>query len=134
MKYLSDYTNEAQSKLFEELGVFFAFTDEQFDEGAEKYAHLKPEGTKWASLGAGMYMPKVNVDEFIKRHDSLVKEAIKLDLSENGREGVLQREMGNYEVGYSGMDENFHDAIRDYGFSEEEILEQYKIHMENNEY
>lgn len=32
MKYLSDYTNVAKTELFKEKGVFFAFSQEQFDE------------------------------------------------------------------------------------------------------
>jgi hypothetical protein len=32
MKYLTDYTQEAQTKLFEEKGVFFAFSNKQFEE------------------------------------------------------------------------------------------------------
>lgn len=137
MKYLQDYTEEAQTKLFEELGVFFAFDDKQFQEGKEKYGHLKPEGTKWASLGMGVFMPSVHVDDFIKRHNEVVKEAIKLDLAENGREGVLQRELGNYEIGlcFEGKDDlSFRDAIKDYGFTEVEINVQYQLHMEQNEY
>lgn len=137
MPYLSDYTEKEQTKLFEELGVFFAFSTEQFKEGADKYGHLKPEGTKWAQLDGGMFMPTVNVDEFWKRHKGIVDKGIKQDLEENGRSGVLQRELGNYEIGlsYDGhRDPNFRDGIKGYGFTEEEIKAEYKKHMEENEY
>lgn len=137
MKYLSDYIKEEQTSLFDELGVFFAFSNEQFDEGAAKHAEKRPEGTKWAHLGAGMYMPSVNVDEFVKRHEQTVKSGIERDLKENGREGVLSRELGNYEIGYAyggHKDINFRDAIEDYGFTEQEIVTAYNKHMEENEY
>lgn len=137
MKYLSDYTKEAQTELFERLGVFFAFDDKQFEEGKEKYGHLKPEGTKWSSLGMGMYMPSVNVDQFVKEHDEVIKSAIAKDLEENGRSGVLQRELGNYEIGLSwdGVNDlNFRDGIKGYDFTEEEIKTEYNKHMEENEY
>jgi hypothetical protein len=131
MKYLSDYIQEKQTALFEELGVFFAFNNEQLAEGVKKYGHLKPQGTKWSSMGAGMYLPSVNVDEFIKRHEKICVEGVKQDLEENGREGVLQRELGNYEIGYTGdwHDENFREGIKDYGFSEVEIEREFQKHL-----
>jgi len=44
MKYLSDYTEEAQTKLFVEKGVFFAFSKDQFNE-------QKKEGVDYVSAG-----------------------------------------------------------------------------------
>lgn len=137
MKYLSDYIQEEQTQLLKEFGVFFAFNDKQFEEGVAENGHLKPEGTKWASMGAGMYMPSVNVDKFILRHDELHKAGVERDLAENGREGVLQRELGNYEIGlsYDGhKDPNFRSGIDGYGFTEEEIEKAYKKHMREVEY
>ena len=137
MKYLSDYIKEEQTKLLEELGVFFAFSNEQFEEGVKKYGHLKPEGTKWASFGAGMYMPKVNAETFIKRHKEIVDKGTNQDLEDNGRSGILQRELGNYEIGlsYDGInDPNFRDGIASYDFTEEEIKAAYKKHMQEVEY
>lgn len=124
MKYLSDYMDEEQTKLFEELGVFFAFSDAQFEEGVAKNKHKKPAGTKWASFGMGMYMPSINTDEFERRHEELVKNCIKRDIAENGKEAILQRELMNYEIGlsYEGInDPNFRDGIKGYGFTKEEI-------------
>lgn len=137
MKYLSDYVQEEQTKLFEELGAFFAFGIEQFEEGKKKYGHLKPEGTKWADLGAGMIVPSVNADKLIAGLEDIHKRGIEKDLAENGREGVLQRELGNYEIGLSWeghRDQNFRSGIEGYGFTEEEIVTQYNKHIEENEY
>lgn len=137
MKYLQDYIEEEQSKLLEDFGVFFAFNDEQFKEGAEQNKHLKPEGTKWASLGAGMYMPSVLVDAFNDAHKLCVEKGVQKDLAENGREAILERELGNYEIGlaWDGYnDPNFRSAIKDYGFTEEEIKQAYSNHMANAEY
>lgn len=137
MKYLSDYIQEEQTKLFDELGVFFAFSKEQFEEGVAKCGHLKPEGTKWADMGAGMFLPTVNVEEFNKRHIAVCQAGVEKDLAENGRSKVLQRELGNYEIGLSWEghhDENFRAAISDYGFTEEEIVAGYKKHMQEVEY
>lgn len=135
--YLSDYIMNNQTKLFDRLGVFFAFDSEQFNEGAAKHADKRPEGTGWASLGQGMYMPSVNVDEFDKAHAEIVATGIAQDLEENGREGVLERELGNYEIGYAWddvHDANFREGIKGYGFSEDEIMAAYRRHMNENEY
>ena len=137
MKYLSDYIEAEQSALIKELGVFFAFSNAQFEEGVAENGHLKPEGTKWSSMGAGMYLPSVNVEEFMLRHKALHKSGIAKDLAENGREGVLERELGNYEIGLAWeghRDRNFRDGIEGYGFTEQEIEAAYKKHMETHEY
>jgi len=137
MKYLSDYITEAQSELFKELGVFFAFGREQFDKGVEKNKHLKPEGTKWTDMGAGMFLPSVNREKFLDRHNEIVQAGIKSDLTENGKDKVLQRELGNHEIGYSNQrwnDENFLSSIACYGFTEEEIIKGYKYHMKVSDY
>ncbi|WP_444823022.1 DUF7659 family protein, partial [Vibrio parahaemolyticus] len=44
MKYLSDYTQQPQTALFDELGAFFAFSNKQFDEAKKK-------GIEYVSLG-----------------------------------------------------------------------------------
>lgn len=132
MKYLSDYIQKGQTELFDELGVFFAFGQKQFDEGKEKHKD-KLQGQKFVDLGAGMFMPKANLEEFKVRHKALVKEAQDKDLAENGREGILQRECANYELclSFSGArDENFRNAIEGYGFTEEEIQTAYKKYMD----
>lgn len=137
MKYLQDYVEEEQTKLFNELGVFFAFNDEQFKEGAEKNKDKKPEDTKWASCGMGMFMPSVNVAEFLGRSEEIAKSGIEQDLKDNGREGVLERELGNYEIGlsYDGYnDPNFRDGIAGYDFTEEEIKAAFNKHMQEHEY
>lgn len=137
MKYLSDYIQEEQTKFFEEIGLFFAFNDEQWKEGVAKYGHLKPEGTKWCSIGSGGYLPSVNLKKFEQGMDALHKRGVAQDLKENGREGVLSRELGNYEIGlcFDGyMDQNFRSGIDGYGFTEEEIKTAYNKHMAEVEY
>ena len=73
MKYLSNYMEDRQTALFDRLGVFFAFSKGQFDEG-------KKEGVKYCSLGSGMICPKDNAKELIDELDRIVKECIQQDL------------------------------------------------------
>lgn len=137
MKYLSDYVEEEQSSLIKELGAFFAFSDKQFEEGVAENKDKLLAGEKWASMGMGMYIPKHNADVFVKRHAECIQKGIKQDLADNGRSGVLQRELMNYEIGLSwdGVDDpNFRGGIEGYGFTEEEVQSEYKKHMATHEY
>lgn len=132
MKSLNYYTEKKQTELFEELGVFFAFSQEQFEEGKEKTKHLLG-GKRYSDLGAGMFMPTVNVDEFAERHKKLVKDAMAERVKEYGASEIIRYELENYEIqySYSGVhDENFQDAIRGYGFTDEQIQEEYKKYID----
>lgn len=53
------YIQEKQTQLFNELGLFFAFSKEQFNEGYEAASVEKP--VKYVSVGGGAYCPKPNV-------------------------------------------------------------------------
>lgn len=66
MKYLTEYMEAKQDKLFKKYSVFFAFNTDQFEEGMEK--HSISSKTKMTSLGSGMYCPKVEAKEFVKEH------------------------------------------------------------------
>jgi len=114
MKYLSDYTELAQTELFERLGIFFAFSNKQFDEG-------KKEGVKYCSLGAGTICPAGKVKEFLDSIDLIVKAGIQRDLAENGREGVILRELANHECYYTGDISDCVDKLEDYGITADEI-------------
>jgi len=41
MKFLSNYTQAAQTKMFKEQGVFFAFSKKQIDEGCKQVGALE---------------------------------------------------------------------------------------------
>ncbi|WP_422938945.1 DUF7659 family protein, partial [Vibrio harveyi] len=69
MKYLSDYTNEKQTVLFDQLGAFFAFSNEQFNAA-------KKEGIKYVSLGFGMIVPESNASALVEKLDEIQKEGI----------------------------------------------------------
>lgn len=121
MKYLQDYLKDEQAELFADLGVFVAFSREQFEQGARENASKKPEGTKWAALGMGMYLPTVHVDEFKRRHTEIVNGAMARDIAENGRKGVIKRELGNYECFYTWDIEPACEALADYGITTDEV-------------
>lgn len=114
MKYLSNYVEEAQTALFDRLGVFFAFSNKQFDEA-------KKEGVKYTQLGAGLICPVGKAKELMDELDKIHAAGMKQDLEENTREGVIRRELENHECYYTGDIESCVDRIKDYGITAEEI-------------
>lgn len=122
MKYLSDYIEEKQKECFKKHGVFFAFSNKQFNE-------QKQEGVKYVSLGAGIIVPKDNIDTFIDDHHNIVTEGIKQDVAENTIEGVVKRELGNHEAYYTGTIDSTVEALKEYPVTEEQI---YKIFRNQN--
>lgn len=107
MKYLSAYTEAPLSALFSELGVFFAFSKEQFNA-------KKVEGVEYNALSGGAIVPVGKVEEFLRRVDEIHEQGIKEDLAENTLEGVIERELINHEAYYTGSTEETQDALADY--------------------
>ena len=115
---LSTIIQAEQTILFDKLGIFFAFSNEQLD-------RQKKEGVEYVSLGAGTICPKENVKAFIEEHANLVKTGIAKDIEKNGKEKIIHRELCNYECFYSGDLDDAIDALEDYGFTNEEIYAVY---------
>ena len=119
MKSLSDYTQEAQTELFNKYGVFFAFSDKQFDEA-------KKEGVKYSSMGAGMICPTEHCKAVWEGLSAISKEGREQDLKENGKEAIILRELYNYECYYSGDIEDAVEALEAYEFPYTDIIEVYR--------
>lgn len=114
MKYLSNYIEAAQTELFNRLGVFFAFGNKQFDE-------QKKEGVKYVSLGAGLICPVEHAKTFWAEHKKIVDAGIALDLAENGKTGVIDRELDNHECLYTGDITDCVMALKNYPITADEI-------------
>ena len=115
MKYLTNYIEEGQTKIFEKYGVFFAFSNKQYNEKA------KPELEPYVHVGHGMIVPKPHVKDVLKALDDVHEAGIKQDLQENTKEGVIKRELGNHECYYTGDIEPAVDCLSSYGITAEEV-------------
>lgn len=126
MKYLSDYMEPHQTKLFEECGVFFAFSQEQFEKG-------KKEGVEYVSLGAGTICPEEHAKHVVEEICRIADECVKQDLEENGKDAVIHRELANHECWYTGCIEDCCVALADYPITREEIVAVYRrdAHMQD---
>lgn len=121
MKYLSDYQEEKQSKLFEETKAFFAFGQKQFDE-------KKQPGVDYVHLFGGLICPKENAKQLADGLNSIYEEAKRADFAENGNIKIIEREYFNHEIQISMDKQGLVDLMQGYEeifpgqFTEEIIL------------
>lgn len=118
----NDMKHEAREKLAQlctELGLFWAFSDEQFDKNKTP---LK-EGEKYVAIGAGGYMPKGNIQRWIDGNKKIEKwqKQQKLDM-----EKAILYELNNYECFYSCELDDAIEALAYLGVTENDVRKVYK--------
>ena len=118
----------ANTKLFNECGVFWAFSNEQFNESKTP---LK-DGEKYVFIGHGGYLPKGNLEALkigLKENEKAYKQALK---SNNLRLKEIAYEFANYECFYTGdwavVADMFPDVDRSIIYKL--YLKEYKKHIE----
>lgn len=114
MKYLTDYTEQGITDLLEKYGGFFAFSDKQFDA-------KKKEGIEYVGCGHGLICPKENAKALVAGLIENGDKAVQQDIAENGKEKIIERELYNHEAFYTGEIDQTADALKIYGFSENDI-------------
>tara|TARA_B100001059_G_scaffold222859_1_gene247248 strand:+ start:138 stop:524 length:387 start_codon:yes stop_codon:yes gene_type:complete len=116
MKYLSHYIQDKQSQAFYEAGAFFAFSNQQFEDG-------KKEGVKYTSIGMCLICPTDSAKQLITRLDSIAQEGIAEDIKENGKKAIIRRELFNHECFYANDICDCVEKLEGYGISYDEIYE-----------
>lgn len=89
---------EANSQLFKECGLFWAFSDQRFKEQAKQLQ----EGDKYVKLPHGGILPKSNVDKLLQGMEAnriAYKKQIK---AHNLRVREIAYELANHECFYTG--------------------------------
>jgi len=104
MKYLSDYMQDGQTALFNELGSFFAFSMEQYTPKAK-------EGVKYTNMGAGLFCPSENAQRMIDGLERIANEAVDQDIKENGALAIIEREYFNHECQLTSDTSDALDAL-----------------------
>lgn len=111
--------------LFETLGVFFAFSNKQFEEGKTPLA----EGDKYVTFANGSYLPKSNyalLIEGFNNADDLFRKRIK----DNGlEEEEVLYELNNHECFYTGDIDDAMDVLGE-DYSREFVREVYFKHRD----
>lgn len=125
MKYLSNYTENLQTELFNKTGAFFAFSNAQFDE-------QKQEGVNYAAIGAGLICPKSNVDALINGLDRINSDGIAADIADNGIKAIIHRELANHECQISMDISDAVAKLADYpGITRETVQAEWKEYFQN---
>ena len=105
------------STIFDDLGVFFAFSVEQLEKGLKK---VKAKKTDCVSIGAGGFIPRKNATEYLKRTDDLMA-WLSLEVKKLDPIKVIKYELSNHECGYTGDVEPAFEVLKDYDFTLEQV-------------
>lgn len=65
-----DYIEQKNSELFAQLGIFFAFNKQQWEEGLEKNGGIEKTG-KYVNVGHGMLCPAKNLTALLEGMDKI---------------------------------------------------------------
>lgn len=95
------------SALFEELGIFFAFSKQQFEKS-------RKEGVEYASGFGGMIIPKENVKLVKGRLDRIHEETAALMREHIPREEYILYQLYNHEAFYTWEISDALEAVRAY--------------------
>lgn len=128
MKTINEIKAEKESKVSELIKaclMFFAFSNEQF---AENKTPLQ-EGEKYVHLFAGAYIPKGQVDNFLKGIESINKwYKGEVNVNKKMRETEILYELNNHEAYYTGSIE---DTMLSLGkdYTRKEVWKVYQKHQ-----
>jgi hypothetical protein len=114
---------ERHNQVFTNNGVFWAFSNEQFDKNRPA-----DKSIKIASIGSGGYIPRANVDKLIAdlaELDEWYKQALK---AVDAEEAILD-ELNNHEAFYTGSIEYAMPVLAEMGYTEEQVK---KVYHANN--
>lgn len=136
MNTSTSYTELQQTELFNRYGVFFAFSNEQLKEGLDKLKQdgILLEGEKLTRLPYGMFAPSKHAETILKELEQIHKDGLANDLKENGKEGVIIRELYNHECFYTGdYSQAYENALQSYGITLDEVRQAYYKELPNSD-
>lgn len=112
---MSQWIQQEQTKLFDRLGVFFAFSKQQFDKA-------KVDGVEYVTvMQMGDCVPKQHVKEFITELKRIGKEGRERELAEKGIDAIIEAELANHEAFYTGEIDDTMDALEGYNVTAEQV-------------
>lgn len=118
IRELIDIQKEAISNAISETGMFFAFSDEQFQESKTPLE----EGDKYISFGMGSYIPKSKVELWHKRYKEIDQNFSNAVKEHNLVENHIVYELENHESFYT-MDPSDAIAVLSDYYTEEQVKE-----------
>ena len=126
---LKKVKDEAISKAITDHKVFFAFSDKQFEESKTE---LQPN-EKYVRLQGGGFIPKFQLDSFIKELERIEKDFKNSILEHDLKDRHIIYELQNYESFYTMDPSEAISALKNF-YSEKEILEVFWKCVKSGEY
>ncbi len=105
IKEIRKVQSDKMSALFEKLGIFFAFSDEQFEV-------KRKEGVTYVHYYAGMLIPKENVALWVKESDRVSRETGEMLREHIPMDKYILHEMLDHEVFYTGSPSEILDNVQ----------------------
>lgn len=127
MTAISQIEKERETKvsaMFEELGVFFAFSNEQFEKS-------RKEGVTYVQMPYGMIAPKENAQRIHEAFDRIHNQTQASFKQQVPMEEYILHELWNHECFYTGNYSEILDQIQLY-YPECMIQDIRKVFYENN--
>ena len=118
-----------QDALADKHLIFFAFNNNQFDEGKAKIGIT--DNKDLVSIGAGGYMPKKEADAYFEASSRLYKEfKSTIKANKEAKEGAILYELYNHEAFYTGRLDEVIEKF-DGVYTKDDIQAVYKKHYQN---
>ena len=112
------------NELLTKNGVFFAFTEQQYNDEALP-------GIEYKRLYAGMLCPSDNVKTVMNGLDSLSDEKTDFELANNSLKAIIWDSLANYECQISGDYSDAIEALKRYGITEADIKTEWPAYYQN---
>lgn len=117
---MTRYIQEKQTELFNELGVFFAFSNKQLED-------QKQAGVEYCTvLGTGDCVPKSKAKEFAERLSIIHREGREKELAEKGIDQIIEDSLVNHECFYTGEIDDALAALEFYNVNYEQVSAVYQ--------
>jgi len=117
---LKKLSSEKLTESYNKCKVFWAFSNEQFDENLKKEGIDKNE--RITSIGMGGYLPSKNVKKYIKLMEEH-SDWFKTEIKKVNKEEVILYELRNFECYYTGDITDALQVLESYGFTKAEVVE-----------
>jgi len=102
------------TEMFNKHGVFFAFSDKQYNEAAVT-------GVKYTQLGSGAIVPVSNANDFVEEFNTAAQDHAAYELKKYGKEHIIDYELGNHEYQLTGDISETLSALKNYGLTEDDV-------------
>ena len=126
MKYLNNYIDKATSQALDMHEAFFCFGVERFKEKSKK-------GITYVDMGMGLVCPKENAKQLQQDLNNITMLGIKEDIKDNGKDGIIKRELNNHEAYYTWDTYDTIQSLKGYGFSTEDVQRVFRAEVKAQE-